>query len=121
MGRFRRHMYEDYLEKPSSDERYNIAYKKVKRMKGFYSHLQIYLIVNAIIIISNLNRDFFSGGAEESGLFEWNTYSTAIFWGIGLLVHGFRVFGRDIFFTDDWEEKKIQEFMKKEKINNKWE
>lgn len=120
MGQFRRRMFDECSEEVTSDERYNMAYKKVKRIKGFYSHLRIYLIINVIIIISNLNRDFFVR-AESHGLFDWHTYSTAVFWGIGLLAHGLSVYGRDIFFSDDWEEKKIQKFMEKDSSKNKWQ
>lgn len=119
MGRFRRRMFES-AEELTSDERYNMAYKKVKRIKGFLSHLRIYLIVNAIIIISNVNRGFFGRG-EGSGLLDWHTYSTAFFWGIGLLAHGLSVYGRDLFFSEDWEEKKIREIMEKESSNTKWQ
>ena len=35
MGRFRRRMYEEYAQEFSSDESYNNAYRKVKRLKGF--------------------------------------------------------------------------------------
>ena len=52
MGRFRKRMYEEYAQEFSTDESFNIAYKKVKKIKGFYSHLKIYIIVNVIIIIS---------------------------------------------------------------------
>jgi hypothetical protein len=48
------------------------------------------------------------------------TFSTAFFWGIGLLAHGLSVFGRYVFFGQNWEEKKIQELMDKDK-NEKWE
>lgn len=122
MGRLRRRMFEEYREEFTNDESFNIAYRKVKRIKGFYSHLRVYVIVNLIIIVSNLNHDFSGFGFNVDGLFEWNTYSTAIYWGIALVIHAFTVFGRDIFFSDDWEEKKIQEYMKKESTNNnKWE
>jgi len=46
-----------------------------------------------------------------------HTYSTAFFWGIGLVAHGLSVFGHDIFFGSNWEEKKIKELMDKEKKN----
>ena len=122
MGRFRRRMNEEYAHEFSTDESYNNAYKKVKRLKGFYSHLRIYLIVNLIIIIANLNKDIFTNGIHASGLSEWETYSTAFFWGIGLAAHAMSVFGRDIFFSSDWEQKKIQKYMEKEAANtNKWE
>ncbi|PWB26969.1 2TM domain-containing protein [Flavobacterium sp. HTF] len=123
MGRYRRRMYEDYAQEFSTDENFNIAYKKVKRIKGFYSHLRIYVIINILIIIASVNGEIFGDHIRirDGGLLSWHTYSTAVFWGIGLLAHAFSVFGRDIFFSDDWEERKIQEYMKKEEAKNKWE
>ncbi|KRD12802.1 hypothetical protein ASE21_02520 [Flavobacterium sp. Root901] len=122
MGRFRRRMYEEYANEFSTDESYNNAYRKVKRLKGFYSHLRVYIIVNIIIIIANLNRNIFGANIHESGLMDWETYSTAFFWGIGLAAHAMSVFGRDLFFSDNWEQKKIQKYMEKEAANtNKWE
>ncbi|MBS7254485.1 2TM domain-containing protein [Flavobacterium branchiicola] len=124
MGRFRRRMYEEYSQEfgNNNDEQFIIAYRKVKRIKGFYSHLKVYILVNVIIIASNLNKEIFGRGFNDGGLLDWHTYSTAIFWGIALLAHALSVFGRDVFFSSDWEEKKIQEYMKKEPSNtNKWE
>ncbi|WP_163408309.1 2TM domain-containing protein [Flavobacterium ajazii] len=122
MGRFRKRFYEEYGQEFENNESFEIAYKKVKRIKGFYSHLKVYLIVNAIIIISNINRDFIGNRFNDSGLSDWHTYSTALFWGIGLLIHAFTVFGPDLFFGAEWEQKKIQKYMDKESQNtNKWE
>ena len=121
MGRFRRRMYEDYSQEFSTDENFNAAYRKVKRIKGFYGHLRIYIIVNILIIVASVNGNFFSNGIMHSGLLDWQTYSTALFWGIGLLTHGLSVFGRDVFFSADWEQRKIEEYMKKESDKNKWE
>ena len=99
-----------------------LARKKVKKIKGFYSHLRVYLIVNLIIIIANLNKDIFTDGIHASGLSEWQTYSTAFFWGIGLVAHGLSVFSSEWFFGSDWEQRKIQKYMDKEASNkNKWE
>ena len=115
MGRIRDRIYDKYdREGNDPNDLYNIAYKRVKRIKGFYIHALVYVLVNAFIIISNTNS------IESSGFLNWETYSTAIFWGIGLLAHGLSVFGRNIFFSQNWEEKKIQELMEKEK-NQKWE
>ncbi|MGQ7944794.1 2TM domain-containing protein [Flavobacterium sp. WC2509] len=122
MGQFRKRMYEDYRQEFDTDESYNLAYKKVKRIKGFYSHLTIYVIVNVIIIATNLHRDALGEDILYSGLLNWKIYSTALFWGIGLVSHWFSVFGRDLFFSHDWEQKKIQKYMEMEKENtNKWE
>jgi len=126
MGRFRRHMYEDYAKQHfgehTDDENYNAAYRRVKKLKGFYSHVKVYIIVNIIIIVSSITRDNFNEGMDFSGLTEWHTYSTAFFWGIGLLAHGLSVFGTDWFFGSDWEKRKIEKYMEKDTANkNKWE
>lgn len=112
----RRMLDKDQSEDFTSNERYNLAYKHVKRIKGFYSHALVYVLVNAFIIISSYNRSLF--GTEV--FFRWETFATALFWGIGLLAHGLSVFGRNLFFGQNWEEKKIQEFMEKDK-SQKWE
>lgn len=127
MGRFSRNMHEEYAKQQSGeynyDESYNAAYKKVKKIKGFYSHLKAYLIVNVMIVLSSIIRgNIISDGVDFSGLSHWHTYSTAFFWGIGLAIHAFSVFGPNLFFSDDWEQKKIQKYMEKEAANkNKWE
>ena len=121
MGRYRRRMYEEYSKEFSTDESFNAAYQKVKRIKGFYTHLRVYIIVNILIIVSSVNGSFFSTGIQQSGLLDWQTYSTAFFWGIGLLAHALSVFGRDVFFSADWEQRKIEQYMKKESAKNKWE
>lgn len=98
-----------------NSEQYQYAKNRVKKLKGFYIHFTVYLIVNSVLIIlisKNLdNRDTF---------FSFGTFSTAIFWGIGLISHAATVFGKDLIFNKEWEEKKIQEFMKKDKKTN-WE
>jgi hypothetical protein len=117
MGRFRRRMQEEFMqENTSPDARYDLAYKRVKRIKGFYIHLLVYIIVNSFIIISNYNQNW----TNDENFWQWQNFSTVLFWGIGLLAHGMSVFGRNMFFGKNWEEKKIQEFMDKDK-NSKWE
>jgi hypothetical protein len=119
MGRFRRQTFENYTsynENTTNDERYNLAYKRVRKIKGFYSHLMIYILVNIFILIPNTNQ--YITGNEE--FWKWENFSTTLFWGIGLAIHGLSVFGKNIFFSLDWEERKIKEYMKKE-ANQKWE
>ncbi len=92
------------------EQKYIKAKKKVKAIKGFYVHLTVYLIVNAFLIIS---RMFYGGGYDD--LWEWQTYNTAIFWGIGLAFHAFNVFGMGFLLGKDWEDRKIKEYMDKDK------
>nr|WP_199000263.1 2TM domain-containing protein [Flavobacterium sp. ASV13] len=124
MGRrYRKYMYEEYGHEFNTDESFNLAYRKVKRIKGFYSHLRVYVIVNIIIIISSLNKPYVvDGHFVVRGFNNWEIYSTAFYWGIALLIHAFVVFGPDVFFSRDWEEKKIQKYMDRDAGNkNKWE
>ena len=92
------------------EQKYIRAKKKVKSIKGFYIHLMVYLIVNGFLILSQS----LSGGGWEV-FWEWQSYSTAIFWGIGLVFHAFGVFGMDILLGKEWEDRKIKELMDKDK------
>jgi hypothetical protein len=117
MGRFRRNILEQYNTEPyGPDQRYDLAYKRVKRIKGFYVHLLVYIGVNAFILVSNFNEST----ADKEVFWQWETFATTLFWGIGLAAHGLSVFGRNIFFGPKWEEKKIRELLEKEK-SEKWE
>ncbi|MES2486742.1 MAG: 2TM domain-containing protein [Bacteroidota bacterium] len=95
----------------------NKARKKIKSIKGFYSHMAAYILVNImLLVIKAVSLD-----AGEN-FWHWSTFSTALFWGIGLLCHGFAVFGTDVFFGADWEERKIKEYMdNKPGSNKRWE
>mgnify|MGYP000093002182 CR=1 FL=1 len=93
-----------------SNEEYYMAYKKVKRIKGFYVHFIVYVFVNLFLIV---NRRFEAHTNEV--FFQLQTYATAFFWGIGLLAHGMSVFSKDFFFGPSWEEKKIRKYMEKDK------
>lgn len=112
----RRMSVENQSDSTFTENRYQVASKRVKRIKGFYGHLMVYIFVNAVIICSN----YYGNSNKDSFSWSLQTFSTAFFWGIGLLAHGLSVFGGDLLFGQKWEEKKIQEFMNKDK-NEKWE
>lgn len=90
-----------------NDARYQEAKKKVKEIKGFYIHLFVYLAVNLFLISRNAQ--------QGDNLTDIDNYWTAIFWGIGLLVHAIRVFVPNFILGKDWEERKIRELMDKYK------
>ena len=50
---------------------------------------------------------------------DFGTFAVWIFWGIGLAFHAFGVFGQNILFGKDWEERKMKEFMDDDKQH--WE
>jgi uncharacterized integral membrane protein len=94
---------------------YERALKRVKKIKGFYTHLLVYLVINLLIFIINM-QNLKTG----ESYFKLENFFTAFFWGIGLAAHGLSTFGGEIFFGSDWEEKKIKELMEKEK-SSKWQ
>ena len=91
---------------------YDKAYKRVKEIQGFYSHALVYVVINIILLVLRYtNLD-----AKES-IFELHNFSTALFWGIGILAHGLSVFIPNMILSSQWREKKIQELMQKENEN----
>lgn len=95
--------------------KYQEALKRVKKIKGFYTHAIVYVIVNLMIVVVNV-QDLNPG----ESYFQFRNFLTAFFWGIGLAAHGFSVFVPRWFLGNNWEERKIKELMEKEK-NSKWE
>jgi hypothetical protein len=85
---------------------YYRAKKRVEQLKGFYGSLISYCIVIPILIFINL---------RFSPQFQWFWFSAAG-WGFGLLMHAFKVFG----YSSNWEERKIQEILRKEDNKQNW-
>ena len=96
----------------NNNSEYNMylkAQKRVEDIKGFYGNLTAYIVIITGLAILNMvtNRSHL-----------WFFYP-AIGWGIGVVVHGMSVFNYMPFLGSNWEEKKIQELMKKEQ-SEKW-
>ena len=88
-----------------NDEKYEKAKARVKELKGFYSNLITYILINILLIIINLLTN------PNKIWFFWVT----IFWGIAILIHASKVFIlRGKFLGEEWEKKKIQELMGKD-------
>ena len=90
-------------------KKYEKAKKRVKEIKGFYSHLTSYILV--IFFLMYINLRF----SPEHIWFYWPMLG----WGIGLFFHAFSVFGDDLFFSQEWQQKKIQKYIDKERENFK--
>jgi hypothetical protein len=82
---------------------------RVQAMRGFYTHLLLYLLINLTLLIVNTVRN------PETWWFQY----TALGWGVGLLSHWWGVFGARIFFSREWEERKIRDLLEKEKRKQK--
>jgi len=101
----------------SQEERYRRAEKRVKEIKGFYWHLFWYLAVNIFLSFGGTIRTFFMEGSVDFGHFSFSNFSVWFFWGIGIVGHWLHVFGMNMFFSRNWEERKIKEYMEKDKFD----
>ena len=88
------------------EEAYIRAKKKFDKLKGFYWHLAAYVVVNMFLIISVTTQL-----DENESFWQFETFATAIFWGIGLTFHAMGVLGR-IYY--------LEEVGKKEKLKSSW-
>lgn len=91
------------------------AKKKVEILKHFYNHLAVFIIINTGIILISANVF----GKGETDFSDWGIYVTLFFWGIGLISHAIWVFFELYFknkFLKNWEERKIKEFLEKDRF-----
>lgn len=92
---------------------YQKAKKKAREIRDFYINLSLFSFFIPIIIFINL---YF---VPE---FHWFWFSM-LGWGTGLIFHGLSAFNSHPFMKDNWEERKIQQFIieeiEREKQNNK--
>ena len=85
-----------------TDDRYKRARQRVEDLRGFYSHLMMFVLVNALLFVI----DVVSGDS-------WWFYWPLLGWGIGLCVHAFSVF-RGGPFGPEWEDRKIRQIMERD-------
>lgn len=91
----------------NENEAYYRAKEKVNQIKLFYTNLIIYCLIMPILIFINL---------KQNDWFQWFWFPM-FGWGFGLVMKGFRTFG----YSSSWEERKIQEILKKEGMKQTWE
>jgi two-component sensor histidine kinase len=90
---------------PAHQDALRRARKRVREIRSFYVSASLYAVVIPALWILNL----MTGGKFWA---QWPTFG----WGVGLAVHGLRVFaGRSVFGTE-WEEKKVDEIMARENL-----
>lgn len=94
-----------------NEDKLKRAKKRLEEIKGFYIHLAVYLAVNAFIMINIALRSY----NDSDSFWEFGTFVTPVFWGIGLLFHAIHTFNLNPFFGKDWEKKQIQKYMDEDK------
>lgn len=88
--------------------RYTRAKEKVEALKGFYANVISYCVIIPFLIWLNyITTDF-----------PWVIFA-AVGWGLGVILHAMEVYGYNPLLGKGWEERKIREFMNKDKENEK--
>ncbi len=90
----------------TADNTYYRAKKRVEAIRGFYGSLISYCFVIPVLVFINLSF---------MPKFQWFWFPMCG-WGIGLIIHGFGVFG----YGSRWEDRKIKEILEKEKEKQNW-
>jgi hypothetical protein len=90
----------------TNDPRYQAAKKHVEELKGFITHVTIYLAVNSFLFLLNFITD--RGN--------WWFYWPLLGWGIAIVIHAAVFFGIEGRFGRDWEERKAREFMERDRL-----
>ena len=85
------------------DEARKAAEQRVRKLRGFYSHLATYIVINGFLLLVNLLT------TPGTLWFYW----VSLAWGLGLVFDAYETFFRRRFFGREWEERKVQEYMRK--------
>ncbi len=86
---------------PTPDPRLQRARKRVEEIKGFYTHLVIYVVVNLFLFALNFITD--RGN--------WWFYWPLLGWGIAVAINAAVTFGVEGRLGKSWEERKLRELM----------
>jgi hypothetical protein len=100
----------------TEEQRYILAKKRVEKVRKFYKHLAVYVVVNifltAIFIVGDLN----DGDTFNEAVFNYHNYKIWLYWGLGVVYQALNVLGINLIFNKSWEERKIKEYMNENKL-----
>jgi hypothetical protein len=76
------------------------AWRRVRSLRLFYSHLTIYLVLNFVLVLSDVSTP-------------GNTwfYIPLLGWGLVLGLHAAQAYEMLPWFTEDWERRKVEELI----------
>ena len=101
------------MDVEDSNLKYIKAKNKVEKLKSFYNHLVIYVIVNLVITGFKVSNHLESWDSFINDLLSIDVLSVWVIWGLVLLIHFI-----SLIFGQGWEERKIEELMNKELSKN---
>lgn len=102
------------MKKIGRGDKYSRAKAKVDKIRGFYTHLLVYIIVCTSITGYKIYRNLNNGETFDEAFYDFSTAAVWLLWGIGIAFHAFGIFGLDYILGKNWEERKIQQYMEEE-------
>ncbi len=90
-----------------SEKKFSQAKERVESIKSFYIHLGVFVIVMSTLIVFNI----IMGGIP------WVVFPL-LGWGLGILGHASEAFDYHPFFGKNWEEKKMNQYLKNQTTMN---
>jgi hypothetical protein len=100
---------------------YERARARVRQLKAFYLHAGIYIVVMlGLLAINAATRDsghdmMFNGRAFHNSGGDWWVMWPALGWGIAVAIHAIGVLSSGFGRLDDWESRKVEEIVQREK------
>lgn len=91
------------------------AKKRVEELKGFFTHLMVFVFINTMLIVIKIVGTMYNGESFMGPIWHFSTFATPLFWGIGLAFHGLKVFGLNPFLGKQWEERQMQKFLEEDR------
>ncbi|MBT8270902.1 MAG: 2TM domain-containing protein [Bacteroidia bacterium] len=98
---------------------YQRAMKRVEKMRRFYKHALVYLVICSAATILKVLHNLNNGESFSEAFFDPSTYLIWLPWGIGLALHAFSVFGLHMLLGKEWEQRKIEEYMNEDRENTR--
>ncbi|KAB1159635.1 MULTISPECIES: 2TM domain-containing protein [Tenacibaculum] len=101
------------MDSKQQSDKYIKARKRVEDIKKFYKHLTFYILINLVFIGYRIFKDIDYGSTFVEAFTDISNYKIFFWWGVILILHGVSVFGKDLLFNKEWEERKVKEYMDK--------
>lgn len=105
------------MKTTNDDIKYAIAKSKVDKLRAFYTHLAVYLIVNIALFAVKITRNSLNGETLQEAVFDVNISGIWLIWGMIVAIHAFATFGMDFIFGKNWERKRIKKYMEEDENN----
>jgi len=103
------------MESNKKQTTYKQAEKRVKRIRDFYNHLQIFVIMIVILVMFSYTIiEFFGIYISNENLLYWvktTIWIHVLLCFVGLAIHGILTFRYNIDFVNNWEKKKVEAYM----------